>query len=199
MSSNNKTLRKRLKQIIKEELEVVLTNEEVGDFFGEDIQAKLEEGVPGGGPMANPAETEEAEAAQASAERGSGSVNVEPMEEDLDESNAADAADELTGRVPDAGAQMLEQSIEDLLDPESEFYEGLSGEELERAMPSPIVRNVLETLYNFIMGGRMEEAADSDEEKERLPRVAPKDIDRLRRTHTGDYKRHQAARKKMSK
>jgi hypothetical protein len=183
----------QLKKLIKEELEVILTNEEVGDFFGEDVQRQIEEA----GFFPDSAEEEEAEAADLSAQAGS--VNVEPMEEDLDESNAADASDELTGRVPDAGAQMLEQSIEDLLDPESEFYEGLSGEELERAMPSPIVRNVLETLYNFIMGGRMNEAADSDEKKEKLPRVAPKDIDRLRRTHTGDYKRHQAARKKMSK
>ena len=31
-----------LKKIIKEELEVVLTNEEAGEFFGEDVQAQLE-------------------------------------------------------------------------------------------------------------------------------------------------------------
>tara|TARA_R100000808_G_C2083825_1_gene106725 strand:- start:145 stop:669 length:525 start_codon:yes stop_codon:yes gene_type:complete len=170
----------RIRQIIKEELEVVQsTLKEGGGFFDDSTQE------------------EEAEAAEISA-----ATSGEPFKdvtEDLGESNAADAADELTGRVPDAGAQMLQQSIEDLLDPESEFYEGLSGEELERAMPSPIVRNVLETLYNFIMGGRMDEAADSDEKKEKLPRVTSKDIDRLRRTHTGDYKRHQSARKKMSK
>ena len=38
MSFNKNAFRKRLKQIIKEELEVVLTNEEVGDFFGEDMR-----------------------------------------------------------------------------------------------------------------------------------------------------------------
>ena len=152
--SFNKALRKKLKQIIKEELEVVLTNEEVGDFFGEDIQAKLEEGVPGGGMMANPAETEEAEAAELSAEKGS--VNVEPMEE----SNAADAADELTGRIPDAEMVQVIQSIEDLLhDPE--LSQGLSDEQ----------RNELETIYNFIMKGRMGEATDPDEE-ERAKRIA---------------------------
>ena len=152
--SFNKALRKKLKQIIKEELEVVLTNEEVGDFFGEDIQAKLDEGVPGGGMMANPAETEEAEAAELSAEKGS--VNVEPMEE----SNAADAADELTGRIPDAEMVQVIQSIEDLLhDPE--LSQGLSDEQ----------RNELETIYNFIMKGRMGEATDPDEE-ERAKRIA---------------------------
>jgi len=175
MSFNKKAFRKRLKQIIKEELEVVLTNEEVGDFFGEDVRQQIEEA----GFFPDSAKEEEAEAADLSAQAGS--VNVEPMEEDLDESNAVDASDALTGRVPDAGAQMLEQSIGDLLDPESEFYEGLSGEELERAMPSPIVRNVLETVYNFIMGGRMGEAVESGEEKERPKQVTPQSIAALKR------------------
>tara|TARA_R110002072_G_scaffold232232_1_gene389561 strand:- start:677 stop:1270 length:594 start_codon:yes stop_codon:yes gene_type:complete len=155
MSFNKNAFRKRLKQIIKEELEVVLTNEEIGDFFGEDIQAKLEEEVPGGGMMANPAETEEAEAAELSAEKGS--VNVEPMEEDLDESNAADAADELTGRIPDAQLTQVVQSIEDLLhDPE--LSQGLSDEQ----------RYELETILNFILKGRMGEAVDPDEEEEAM-------------------------------
>tara|TARA_R110002072_G_scaffold302290_1_gene484605 strand:+ start:404 stop:940 length:537 start_codon:yes stop_codon:yes gene_type:complete len=143
-----------LKQIIKEELEVVLTNEEAGEIFGEDVQAQLEADEAG-----------------------------------VDESNAVDASDALTGRVPDAGAQMLEQSIEDLLDPESEFYEGLSDEKddietspLERAVPSDVVRNVLETVYNFIMGGRMGEAVESGEEKERPKpkQVTPQSIAALK-------------------
>jgi len=33
----------KLKQIIKEELEVTLTNEEAGEMFGEEVQAQLEE------------------------------------------------------------------------------------------------------------------------------------------------------------
>mgnify|MGYP001358796171 CR=1 FL=1 len=37
-----KLTKDRLKQIIKEELEVVLTNEEAGEIFGEDVQAQLE-------------------------------------------------------------------------------------------------------------------------------------------------------------
>ena len=49
----------QLKKLIKEELEVILTNEEVGDFFGEDVQAKLEEG---GGFFEDSAEEEEGEA-----------------------------------------------------------------------------------------------------------------------------------------
>jgi len=155
-----KLTKSKIRQIIKEELEVVLTNEEVGDFFGKKVQAKLEEIVPGGGMMANPTQTVSAEAEEeAAAQTGEGGGDVYKI---ATESNAADAADELTGRVPDAGAQMLEQNIEDLLDLESEFYQGLSDEEddtktspLERAMPSPVVRNVLETIHNFILKGRM--------------------------------------------
>jgi len=37
-----KLTKNRLKQIINEELEVVLTNEEAGEIFGEDVQAQLE-------------------------------------------------------------------------------------------------------------------------------------------------------------
>ena len=33
----------KLRQIIKEELEVILTNEEAGEFFGEEVQKQLEE------------------------------------------------------------------------------------------------------------------------------------------------------------
>ena len=144
----------KIRQIIKEELEVTLTNEEVGDFFGEGVQAKLEEDT-----AFDPARTAAAAEVTASEEEGEGGGDVYKI---ATESNAADAADELTGRVPDAGAQMLEQNIEDLLDLESEFYQGLSDEEddtktspLERAMPSPVVRNVLETIHNFILKGRM--------------------------------------------
>ena len=38
-----KLTKKQLKQLIKEELEVTLTNEEAGEMFGEDVQAQLEE------------------------------------------------------------------------------------------------------------------------------------------------------------
>jgi len=38
-----KITRERLKQIIKEELQVTLTNEEAGEIFGEEIQQELEE------------------------------------------------------------------------------------------------------------------------------------------------------------
>ncbi len=151
MSFNKNAFRKRLKQIIKEELEVVLTNEEVGDFFGEDIQAQLEEGVPGGGMMANPAETEEAEAAELAAQQSGDGGDVYKI---ATESNAADAADELAGRIPPAELVQVVQSIEDLLhDPE--LSQGLSDEQ----------RNELETIYNFIMKGRMGEGVEDDEEE----------------------------------
>ena len=78
----------------------------------------------------------------------------------MGESNAADAADELTGRIPDAQLTQVIQSIEDLLhDPE--LSQGLSDEQ----------RNELETILNFILKGRMGEAADPDEE-ERDMRIA---------------------------
>lgn len=38
-----KTTKQQLRQIIKEELEVVLTNEEAGELFGEGVEAQLEE------------------------------------------------------------------------------------------------------------------------------------------------------------
>ena len=38
-----KTTKAKLKQLIKEELQVVLTNEEVEEMFGEDVRAKVEE------------------------------------------------------------------------------------------------------------------------------------------------------------
>ena len=66
----------QLKKLIKEELEVILTNEEVGEFFGEDVQRQIEEA----GFFPDSTKEEEAEAAELSAQAGS--VNVEPMEED---------------------------------------------------------------------------------------------------------------------
>ena len=38
-----KTTKQQLRQIIKEELEVILTNEEAGELFGEGVEAQLEE------------------------------------------------------------------------------------------------------------------------------------------------------------
>ena len=38
-----KITKERLKEIIKEELEVTLTNEEAGEMFGEGVEAQLEE------------------------------------------------------------------------------------------------------------------------------------------------------------
>ena len=41
-----------IKQMIKEELEVILTNEEAGDLFGIEVQRQLDEGQGGEGSMA---------------------------------------------------------------------------------------------------------------------------------------------------
>ena len=38
-----KITKNQLKQIIKEELEVILTNEEAGELFGEELEQKLDE------------------------------------------------------------------------------------------------------------------------------------------------------------
>lgn len=57
-----------LKQIIKEELEVVLTNEEAGEIFGEEVQAQLEADEAASDPIVNPAGAEAAEADEEGAE-----------------------------------------------------------------------------------------------------------------------------------
>lgn len=154
-----KLTKSKIRQIIKEELEVVLTNEEVGDFFGKKVQAKLEEIVPGGGMMANPTQTVSAEAEEeAAAQTGEGGGDVYKI---ATESNAADAADELTGRVPDAHLTQVIQSIEDLLhDPE--LSQGLSDAQ----------RNELETILNFILKGRMGEAVDKEGDDDEGARIA---------------------------
>ena len=103
----------QLKQIIKEELEVILTNEEAGEFFGEDVQRKLEEDETkldeGGGFFEDSAQEEEAEAADLSAQAGS--VNVEPMEEDKHKGEGSMARSQLAraGEI----AHMLEKMIGD--------------------------------------------------------------------------------------
>ena len=95
----------QLKKLIKEELEVVLTNEEVGEFFGEDVQRQIEEA----GFFPDSTEEEGAEAAELSAEKGS--VNVEPMEEDKHKGEGAMARSQLarTGEI----SHMLEKMIGD--------------------------------------------------------------------------------------
>ena len=82
--------------------------------------------------------------------------------------------------------------LEDAIKNARELVDNLPEDQREEAED---VLNRLETRYDHIMSGRVQ----NEEEEKKLPRVAPKDIDRLRRTHTADYKRHQAARKRMSK
>jgi len=45
-----KITKTQLKQFIKEELEVVLTNEEAGELFGEELEDLLEQGFGEGTP-----------------------------------------------------------------------------------------------------------------------------------------------------
>jgi hypothetical protein len=95
----------QLKKLIKEELEVILTNEEVGEFFGEDVQRQIEEA----GFFPDSAKEEEAEAADLSAQAGS--VNVEPMEEAGHKGEGTMARSQLarTGEI----SHMLEKMIGD--------------------------------------------------------------------------------------
>jgi hypothetical protein len=52
-----KITKNQLKQIIKEELEVILTNEEVSEMFGDDVLEQLEDGGDKV-PVKNPVQTE---------------------------------------------------------------------------------------------------------------------------------------------
>tara|TARA_R110000824_G_scaffold346297_1_gene533099 strand:- start:399 stop:794 length:396 start_codon:yes stop_codon:yes gene_type:complete len=81
-----KLTQSQLKQIIKEELEVILTNEEAGEFFGDNVQRQLEEdeaAAEQGGFFSSSAEEEAAEGEQA--EPGAIASLAEDMEEaDID-------------------------------------------------------------------------------------------------------------------
>jgi len=153
----------KIRQIIKEELEVILTNEEVGDFFGEDIQRKLEEDEAAEIEAADtdPEEEDKATAAVTASEEG----GSQPYKITA-ESNAADAAEELTSEPVAPDIDQVTQSLEDLLF--GEEGEGLSAETI----------NVLETIYNYILKGKM--GVDEPEEG-RLPRVTDKSIAALKR------------------
>ena len=52
-----KITKQQLRQIIKEELEVILTNEEVAEMFGDDVLEQLEDGGDKV-PVKNPVQTE---------------------------------------------------------------------------------------------------------------------------------------------
>ena len=254
-----------LKKIIKEELEVVLTNEEAGEFFGEDVQAQLEAdeaGVDEGkhkgegtmarsqlartGEIANMLEKmigddtnlpewveskitkaqdylssvlnymrgeDLVDAGDAAREMKATAavVNRGPLEEggffqDATAEESAEAAELAAQQPGEEGGDVYKIATESQGEREAEMIEKLedaieNARELVASLPkdqreeAAEVLNRLETRYDHIMSGRVQ----NEEEEKKLPRVAPKDIDRLRRTHTADYKRHQAARKKMSK
>ena len=150
-----KLTKSKIRQIIKEELEVVLTNEEVGDFFGKKVQAKLEEIVPGGGMMANPTQTVSAEAEEeAAAQTGEGGGDVHKI---ATESSMPEAAADLLG--------------EPLPEEYSEVLHGIRGvlEMEEFADLDSAVREELLALYNDIL----ERESAAHEEPLRLPKYDP--------------------------
>ena len=158
----------KIRQIIKEELEVILTNEEVGDFFGEDIQRKLEED-----------EAAEIEAA-----------DTDPEAED--KATAAVTASEEGGSqpykiatessMPEAAADLLGEPLPEEY---SEVLHGIRGvlEMEEFADLDSAVREELQALYNDILE-REEAAWAAPEEEEgtiRTKRVTPQSIEKLKR------------------
>ena len=256
----------QLKKLIKEELEVTLTNEEAGEFFGEDVQAQLEAdeaGVDEGkhkgegtmarsqlartGEIANMLEEmigdntdleewveskitkaqdylssvlnymrgeDQVAAGDAAREMKAtaAAVNRGPLEEGggfFDDSAAeetAEAAVTASEEEGESGGDVYKIATESQGEREAEMIARLedaieNARDLVASLPedqraeAEDLLNRIETRYDHIMSGRVQ----NEEEEKKLPRVAPKDIDRLRRTHTADYKRHQAARKKMSK
>ena len=172
----------KLRQIIKEELEVVLTDQEVVDLFGVEARSSLDEG----GFFQDATAEESAEAAEEEGEAESAAALAGGDKADL----AASAATPTLESKEEKEAEMIAR-LEDAIENARELVANLPDD--QRAEPDDLL-NKLETRYDHIMSGRVQ-----NEEEKKLPRVAPKDIDRLRRTHTADYKRHQAARKKMKK
>jgi hypothetical protein len=73
-----KITRERLKQIIKEELQVTLTNEEAGEMFGEEVQQELEEQEQ---PLAESIDVDTLENLEAATEAVYGELMI-PVEQD---------------------------------------------------------------------------------------------------------------------
>ena len=137
----------RIRQIIKEELEVILTNQEVGDLFGKAVQAKLEEAWPAGAERDEAAE-EEGEAESAAALAGGDKANyaasaAPPTLEEIAESDLTDT---------------MASCLERILNPE--------GEDDVFATLDAHTVGQLETLYDIIISGRVQlEGEDHEEEK----------------------------------
>jgi len=146
----------QLKKLIKEELEVILTNEEVGDFFGEDVQRQIEEA----GFFPDSTKEEEAEAAELSAQAGS--VNVEPMEEDKHKGEGAMARSQLarTGEI----SHMLEKMIGD-------------DTNLPEWVESKITKaqDYLSSVLNYMRGEDLVDAGDAAREMKAVAAVVNRD------------------------
>ena len=146
----------QLKKLIKEELEVILTNEEVGEFFGEDVQRQIEEA----GFFPDSDKEQEAEAAELSAQAGS--VNVEPMEEDKHKGEGAMARSQLarTGEI----SHMLEKMIGD-------------DTNLPEWVESKITKaqDYLSSVLNYMRGEDLVDAGDAAREMKAVAAVVNRD------------------------
>jgi len=152
----------RIRQIIKEELEVILTNQEVGDLFGKAVQAKLEEGWPAGAERDEAAE-EEGEAESAAALAGGAKADYA----------ASAATPTLEGHDEDASGvhgETIANQIQHLLDTEElspenrAFYENFLSKHIEQTKLAVAKR-----------------VGVDEPEEGRLPRVTGKSIAALKR------------------
>jgi phosphoribosylaminoimidazole-succinocarboxamide synthase len=108
-----------LKRIIKEELEVVLTNEEAGEIFGEEVQAQLEADEAASDPIVNPAGAEAAEADEEGAEALAALA--------LREEEEGEPEDEMTRRIDQliASGDIPEKYHQKLMDMKKEIQADL--------------------------------------------------------------------------
>ena len=121
-----------LMQLIKEELEVVLTNEEAGDLFGEDTQRRLEEDEASeekGGFFDDSAAEESAEAATGASEEETG---------DVEKISTSEGMEEAEEDIRDVHGETVANQIQHLLDTETihpedrAFYEDFLQKHIER-------------------------------------------------------------------
>jgi len=138
-----KLTKSQLKKIIKEELEVILTNEEAGEMFGEEVQRQLEEDMIDDADKEESAEAdeEEGEAETAAALAGGDKADYA--------ASAATPTQESADREGDAAEAKMIQRLEGAIK---------NAKELVRDFPdnkeAAKVLNYLETRYHHIMNPR---------------------------------------------
>jgi carbamoylphosphate synthase small subunit len=134
----------KLRQIIKEELEVVLTDQEVVDFFGVDTRSNLDEG----GFFQDATAEEGAEAAEEEGEAESAAALAGGDKADY----AASAA---TPTLESKEADMISK-LEMAIENAKEMVASLSDDDRGFREEAEKVLNHLETRYDHIMKGRIE-------------------------------------------